>query len=868
MHGASADNLEVAPPAAPEASSPARHSPLRSLLVLPVFPLLSFLLLWEVLVGGKVLLPAEYLKNFQPWSAAFSQAAREAVPQWNVLQWDGMAEFFPWRLFAARSFAEGRIPLWDPHVLGGTPFLANSQSAPLYPLHLLLYLPPDAGDPQTVAVRMGWLAFLHLTLAGTFAYLLARELGARPLAAAVGGVAFQLSGFAVAWLELPSFISVSCWLPLALLCLSRALRRRSWGWAAAGGLSAGMMLLAGHLQIAFYGLMALGLLWVWETVAAVRKGDPVSTVGERLPHRFWPNVGLGILVVGLGLGIAAAQFLPSLELSRMSHRAAGPTPAGFQEYVKLALPLQNWITLLVPDYYGLPVRNDFWGYWNYGPPNVMEYAGHVGAGAFILALIGLWQGRRIDGRTGLLALLAVFSLLLAVGSPLARLLYFYVPGFSQSGSPARALVLFCLAQALLAALGAEVLLRRVEVRWQSILAPATAATALTIGLILIFHLLAQQQLVSLGLLPGELERQTEQVAQPALVRALVYAALTGFLLGLLAWLFRENKPHHRTAVFGTAAGLLVAGGLLLVGGSYNLLSSPELAYPATPLTDQLRSAPGRVAVLNQQWDILRQPQALLPPNAAIAYGYRGIQGYDSLLLGTYRSLADAVNRPEPSASPAANGNILFLKHAGSPLLPFFGAGWVVSRTELKIPRLELVARQGPDGPFLYRDPRALPEAYVAAGWEELTDADAAAYLSRPESAPRRVAALAPGSTRRLEATPPGSATATTEVRLERVAPGRISASVSTPDPALLVLAEGYAPGWKATVHREGEPVTSVPVVRANIGFQAVPVPAGNSQVEWRYRPESFRVGLFLTLTCLALALGTLLGSSRRPRQDR
>jgi hypothetical protein len=97
-------------------------------------------------------------------------------------------------------------------VLCGTPFLANSQSAPLYPLHWLLYL-PGAEDGVAVAVRMGWLAWLHLSIAGIGAYLLARDFQCRPCAARIAGTAFMLSGFCVAWLELPSFISVTCWIP-------------------------------------------------------------------------------------------------------------------------------------------------------------------------------------------------------------------------------------------------------------------------------------------------------------------------------------------------------------------------------------------------------------------------------------------------------------------------------------------------------------------------------------------------------------------------------------------------------------------------------------------------------------------------------
>src|SRR5688572_249960 len=60
-----------------------------------LFPLLALLLLREVLLSGRLLLPLEYLQAFSPWSAAAEAAARERLPQWNVLQWDGLAQFYP-----------------------------------------------------------------------------------------------------------------------------------------------------------------------------------------------------------------------------------------------------------------------------------------------------------------------------------------------------------------------------------------------------------------------------------------------------------------------------------------------------------------------------------------------------------------------------------------------------------------------------------------------------------------------------------------------------------------------------------------------------------------------------------------------------
>ena len=41
----------------------------------------------------------------------------------------------------------------------------------------------------------------------------------------------------------------------------------------------------------------------------------------------------------LGLMLAAPQLLPTLELSRMSHRTGKPTKEGYQAYIDYALPL-------------------------------------------------------------------------------------------------------------------------------------------------------------------------------------------------------------------------------------------------------------------------------------------------------------------------------------------------------------------------------------------------------------------------------------------------------------------------------------------------------------------------------------------------
>jgi hypothetical protein len=828
-----------------------------------LFPLVALILLHEVLLGGRVLLPAEYLRGFMPWRQELPASSQAELPQWNVLQWDGMAEFYPWRLHAARSVRAGQVPLWNPLVLCGTPFLANSQSAPLYPPHWLFYLP---FGPST-AVWMGWLAFLHLSCAGLFTFLLARHVGARAGAAAVAGVAFELSGFAVAWLELPSFISVSCWIPLMLLLVSRAVQARSWKVATAAGAVLGLMLLAGHLQIALYGLFAAGLVGIWRALES-------SAAGTRETD-FLRAAAFGAWMLLLGLAMGAPQLIPAVELSRMSHRVVVPDAGGYAAYLKLALPPQNWITLLVPDYYGLPARGDFWGYWAYGAPNTMEYSGNTSAAVAVLVVVALILGIRALREIRLWASIAAFSLLLAAGSPLCAALYFGVPGFAQSGSPARVLVLFCLAQAILAGLGLELLLRRANEGWKPVVVALGTGTLVVLVLLLAAHGAALQ---SLPRLPMNPEPLIGEIAVPALARSGTAAIGGSTLLGLIIWSLRSRPGIPSARMLAAAATLVATGTQLGPATFYNLTALETLAYPPSPTAQVAVGNPGRVATLNHQWDIGAQVPALFPPNASLAYGWADAQGYDSLYLNTFRRLANAIAGGD--ASPPANGNIVFVRSADSPLFPLLGANMVISLRPLSTPGLNLAPGSSQGPPYIYTDSRGVPPAYIAPSWTLAEDEIALQSLSRrapheltstafiaPGAAAARSPSSSPASSSPASSSPrPGVSSVSAPV-LRRLGPGRLGVRLTADQSGLLVVSEGYAPGWRARIRSARGAERQLPVLRANVAFLGVPLTGGGDgdAVELRYEPASFRVGLFLCAAAFAALAAVAFGGKPAKR---
>jgi hypothetical protein len=73
-------------------------------------------------------------------------------------------------------------------------------------------------------------------------------------------------------------------------------------------------------------------------------------------------------------------------------------------------------------------------------------------------------------------------------------------------------------------------------------------------------------------------------------------------------------------------------------------------------------------------------------------------------------------------------------------------------------------------------------------------------------------------------------------------PDRVTVRATASRAALLVLADNFSHGWRATV--DGEPAE---ILRANHTFRGVVVPAGTSTVEFAFRPDRLRLGFFLYL---------------------
>lgn len=802
--------------------------------------LLALMLLWRPVLRGEVFLPLDALLHLQPWRYSY-----ERVPVNNPDNLDPIRQTYPRRLITNAAVRQGAWPLWNPSILTGTPLLNDGQLAFFYPLSLLFLLAPL---PQA----FGLYVLLHLVLAGLGAYACARRLSLERGPALLAGAVYMFNGYLLTWLQLPHHVGATAALPWCFWAIERALERgAARRWALAGMLMALPLLC--QIQLAFYMYVGLG-------------GYTLARLAQ-VPG--WParlRLGAGFaLAVGLALALSAVQWLPAVALSAQGQRSEiGTAPGVAETQFKLLL------RLVLP---GLGGGERVGPYSGWGPPALQVPYPSVGLVGLALALLALLRTRH--PQSWIFGLMALLSFALAVSSPLLQVFLLLVPPYRQFEDHTRWFVLWGMAAALLAGMGAQTLDRRAPARWGAPPGPAGRLDARRFNRLLLAGLalfLAGWSLWHLQLLTPQsrygqyltLIRQ-QQLLPPALIGL-------GGLLGALALRWRRLPPALAWAPLLLAVGLDACW----YGGSYNTSVSPEAARPTADLTRELALIPGaaernqtiypltrQIALLQAQPGPFRisgsQPD-VLPPNLAGAFGLEDIRAYHSLYFERYNRLARMIDGKDYRRT--SEGSISLRLYFSSAyrhrrLLDMLNVVYLIfppnSPDVASYQPLELVQRN--DEGSIYRNPQALPRAWLVHRVEVL--GDDLEQLARMERADFDPAALA-----LLDAPAPPVAPAPRPEPAPTVsyAPNRATVRAEAAAPALLVLSDAYDPGWEVTL--DGRPAR---LYRANYALRGVWLPAGQHTLEFSYRPRPFLLGGALSLAALLglLAAGLLAAARRR-----
>jgi hypothetical protein len=646
------------------------------------------------------------------------------------------------------------------------------------------------------------LAACRLLVGGAGMFLFLRRIGLSAWASGIGGIACLLSPVTIVWLEHP-LANVSPWLPWLLLAGDRA---AEGGLARLGVLSliTALTFVGGHPHLALY---VTGLGAAYAVAAALASARPI------------PRIAGALGAIAVGGAIAAVQILPFLEYATESRTIDMRNAYALNPFVA---PVQVFMTALVPDAFGHPAHANY-----AGPLNYLEQLNHAGVSVLLLAVLGLAAAGRA-WRPWFFAGVAAAGCLAIYGTPGVHHLISALP-LVRSASMFRLAFLVAGAIAILAAFGVDALARPLERAARARLSYVACAAALAVGLALIAFAGVQRSFLARHALSAF-------VTQASVVCAIVAAATTAAIVLRL-----RQDLAFRVAALALAA--IVSAELFLFARGFHPFVDPAHVFPTTPELARLQQDTGLHRVVAAGGGLL--------PNAALVYGLQDPRSYDGLGVKPYGELLDAVFHWGDSFHAALRFE--------SPLFDLLNVRYVLGPAGMTLPADRFTRIEGL-GASLHRNERALPRAFVADRYRVASGNGARRLLrdggidyrrevlleAEPAAGDRPEEALAPAS--------PGSA------RILRYQDERVDIETEAAGRRLLVLTDVWFPGWTAAI--DGR---EVPILRADVAFRAVAIPAGRHLVTFEYRPASVRIGAWISAVALAVAVLAALSGLRRRR---
>lgn len=600
------------------------------------------------LFAGQVSLPADFIVGvYEPWLSSHFEGYPAGIPVKNPIMADVVSFTYPMQTLVAREIASGHLPLWNPYILGGSPLLANFQSAP-FAITNVVYL-----FFSEVAAWNVKLYLAHVLCMVTFC-LLMRSFSLSKRASLIGATIYAFSGFTLIWSQWSAHTLAASFIPAIIYFIKKYGETKSLRAGALISLMLAFQIFSGYPQLTIYtvGVIILSILFFsnWQK-------QFISTATH---YAFF---------LALGLLFASIQLVPGLELLKLSQRSTELHP-----FEWAFLPLSKLITFVIPDYFGNHVTANYWG-----PQDYTSNTGFVGMIAIFLMGIAS-SGKKTKVFYFFLSI-ALYGVIMSFPTTLSLLLWKSgVLGFNAA-SAHRAMIMWSLGVSGLAALGFDALLQK-RVSYQRVIRWIFLSSITIAGIVLVA---LYNRFI------------THDLHYVTALRNMVLPTVLLVSVSSFTILFLRKKISD--AIFYAAVLLFVVTELFSFGWKFTPFTPKQFLYPDTSITNEL----------NAPWVTRTTGNTVIPVNFRMSYGIPSLEGYDAVYPARAAQYISSLNAL--SSTSRVSGRYALVDDIHSALVPLASVNSIITSNPSEFDSLRYKTVLTENKTTILEDTLALPSAY-------------------------------------------------------------------------------------------------------------------------------------------------------------
>ncbi len=769
--------------------------------------------------------------------------------------------------FVYDSLKDGIYPLWNPYIFSGMPSFASLSSAPFVNVidSAINYTLLGIGKvlPLTPFMRI----LINYLLFGLLVYLLLKSFKVNRYACLFAAVAVMFIPQYVAFTSYghnTKFLSLAL-IPLIFWTVHNLLTKRNLLFFVLTALILGFQLFRAHVQVCYYTYIVIALYFVYFSIFEIKETKTYKNVLK----------GFGMLAAAgvVGLLLSSVMYISIYEYSHFSIRGGGTSGGLDYNYASSwSFSPAEMITFLIPSFYG------FGGATYWGKMPFTDYPLYMGI--ITLFLAGLAFVIKRDRYTIFFGIVAVFSLIVSFGKhfpifydPMFNLL----PFFNKFRVPSMIHILLDLSVIIIAGFGLNHLINLKESEDKKILEKKSKNIKLyvyifaSIGILLMLivglgksMILGWIQNSGRNIHPTNLQLAYEMALKDTVVM-LILLGVAGFLV--MYYLNSKMKAN----MLGIGLILLLIIDLWIV--DFKIVKpqpsvDEKVFFQKTNTVEFLEKQDGQFRIFPVN---IGQPGEK-PDNWWMYFKLQNIYGYHAAKIKNYQEIMTQLNFPQnylmkflaQGVDEKGQRTIQIKKSAQIPPDQLFGhqnflnmlnAKYLISKYPIPDSSCQLIHR---GDNLIFENKNALPRAFFVNENKVLNSKEEIFQYFKTKN-------FNPANTAILEEEPEFAIQPSTENKVSIVSSDihntRLKASVATP--ALMVLSEVYYPaGWNAYV--DG---VKTKIYKTNYILRSIFLQPGDHEIEFKFEPGLFKLGLFISLITFLILIAALVFSLRQSKKS-